>query len=245
MRAQALIGLRRFEEALVALDLKLRIHPNNVIGLGMRAQALIGLRRFTEALVILDSLLKINPNNVIGLGMRAQALIGLGRFKEAEVVVSSLEEGVHKYFFRSQILVLTGRAQEAIVILENLKLNSTVQWKLAHAHYVLGNMLEAKKHLVRLIQSSQVVDLHAIAALIKIAENGQVENGQEKVTNSFIQLLLSRIDPADVFDLLRIKDAVFWSYTPQSIDIGPSIYNSFWSGLYSQPVDGQTYHSTN
>lgn len=231
------------KEALMTLERGLRLDPEDVVALTMKAKTLLALGRAEEALDVIEQDLSSNQQNVTAQGMRVKALLLLGRSQEALSAVSQLEEGFYKTFYLASVQVMLGDHSSAI---ENFKTlpqdHLSVLWRLSHAYYMAGDMVQSYATLVQIIQRSPHVDKHVLAAIMKIetAEGGSVRNPA-------IAKLIADVGIAEVTETLVLKDHLFWSYTPSQEaenDDGVSLANPFWSSVNNQPVNYWTWQTT-
>ncbi len=83
-KANALLSLKREEDAIKAADELLKINPNNLIGLFHKSHYHEKNNEPLKALKYLDKILKENQYNIIALLSKGRNLVELNRFDEAE-----------------------------------------------------------------------------------------------------------------------------------------------------------------
>jgi tetratricopeptide (TPR) repeat protein len=112
------IKLKKYGEALEAVEKIILLHPQDVYAYGLKARALIGLGRFDETLEAVEKIILLHPQDVYAYGLRAQALIGLRRFDEAlEVIETKVLQGprdVYAHSLKAQALIGLRRFDEAL-----------------------------------------------------------------------------------------------------------------------------------
>ena len=82
-RASALIGLKRYEDALADSDAAIAGDKNSAEAWHNRASALAGLRRFADAIQAFDKALTLRPGSAAGWINRGNVFMSLTRYDEA------------------------------------------------------------------------------------------------------------------------------------------------------------------
>ena len=120
--ANALIILRRFDEALAACDTAVKLNPKLADAWNHRAIALQELGRFEEALRSSERAVRLNPNNPQIHNIRAVALRELGRRDQALASYDkalALNAGLpHIHYNRANLLRDMNRNEEALASLD-------------------------------------------------------------------------------------------------------------------------------
>lgn len=84
LKSNALISLKRNDEANEVINELLRENPENLLGLFHKAQYMELNENYSEALKYINQVLNQNPNNIPGLLSKGRILVELGEFKRAE-----------------------------------------------------------------------------------------------------------------------------------------------------------------
>ena len=117
-RAQALLQLERFDEALTSFDSALASTPNNVNTLVGRGNALTSLKRPAEALLNYDRALALNPDHTEALTGRGAALFIMGRLDDALVSLDRAlriePNAVATHVNRGNVCLALARMDEAL-----------------------------------------------------------------------------------------------------------------------------------
>ena len=77
------LRLKRYDEALAAIDKALEIDPNDAIFWNNKGYALNGLKRYDEALAVFDRALEIDPDEALAWKNRGETHSRLGDRHEA------------------------------------------------------------------------------------------------------------------------------------------------------------------
>ena len=107
-KANVLINLERFSEALEASEEAIRIAPNIALGWNNKAAALDNLGRYLEALEASDEAIRLDPNLAMAWYNKGVALTGLGKNTEAlEAIDNSIElDPSYAYSWRTRAIAL-------------------------------------------------------------------------------------------------------------------------------------------
>ena len=107
-KANVLINLERFSEALEASEEAIRLAPNIALGWNNKAAALDNLGRYLEALEASDEAIRLDPNLALAWYNKGVALTGLGRNTEAlEAIDNSIElDPSYAYAWRTRAIAL-------------------------------------------------------------------------------------------------------------------------------------------
>lgn len=240
MMAQALLLLQKEAMALDLINKILVQNPKDLVALGLKAMALIQLERPLEALATLDKKIALGGGSWQTLGMRVDTLISLKRGQEALEAAQNLESGFHRVFYTASAQIILGRYSEALRTLDApVEQRRSLLIKKAQAHYLNGQVKDARKILIHLVQNSTVMDRFVVAALMRIeTQNFTME------APVWLQELSRPL--GDMTHLQRLSSSEFWMYKtpPGEINFYSSTNNNFWQGLHYYPVDGQTWNST-
>jgi len=77
------LDLKRYEEALAALEQALRLDPNEAPAYIGRGAVLLNLKRYEEALAAFDQTIRFDPNDALAYTAKGIALRNLKRYEEA------------------------------------------------------------------------------------------------------------------------------------------------------------------
>lgn len=240
MMTQALLLLKKPSMALFLSDKVYSQHPKDLVVLGLRALALIQAERPLEGLAMLDKKIARGGGTWQTLGMRVDTLITLKRGHEALEGAQNLEPGFHRTFYTASAQIILGRYRDALQTLDApVEQRISLLIKKAQAYYLDGQILEARKILIRLVQSSKELDRFVVAALLRIETQDFAKEAPAWLTELARPL-------GDINHLQRLSSSEFWTYKapPGEFNFYSSSNNNFWQGLHYYPVDGQTWNST-
>lgn len=117
-RANALIDIGSYEDAITCCDKALKIDPDNAKALFYNSYALQMLGRYEDAIKYLEKLSKIKPNDVSTLINLGGALNNLGRHKDALIctnkALKSDPDNAKALFCKGRIFHKLGRSEDAI-----------------------------------------------------------------------------------------------------------------------------------
>ena len=82
-KAEKLVTLKKFEEAVTELDAILKIDPLNIKALALKGKIFVAQERYQEAILVTDEITRINPRNIIALNVKATCLYLLERYQES------------------------------------------------------------------------------------------------------------------------------------------------------------------
>lgn len=240
MMTQALLLLKKPATALMLADKVYAQHPNDLVVLGLRAIALNQVDRPLEALAMLNKKIALGGGTLQTQGMRVDTLITLKRGHEALAGAQNLEPGFHKTFYIASAQIILGHYREALRTLEApVEQRTSLLIKKAQAFYLDGQVLEARKILIYLVQNSKVMDRFVLAALLRIETQDFTKAAPAWLTELARPL-------GDMSQWRRLSSSEFWKYKapPGEFNFYSSSNNNFWEGLHYYPVDGQTWNST-
>ena len=82
-KASFLFDIYRYDEAALAYDQALQVHPNDITAHFMKGISLLNLARNEEALACFDQVMQLDPDDMFTHHNRGIALFGIGRHEEA------------------------------------------------------------------------------------------------------------------------------------------------------------------
>ncbi len=161
-RAAALIGLKRFDEAVASCDRAIALKPDCVEAFNNRAQALVELQRHAEALGSCDRAIALRPDLAEAYSNRANALTGLKRYEDALASVdqaialrSAYTEGINN---RANVLNHLRRFDQALTSCEQaIALKPDFAEAFANRGIALNGL---KRHLAALASCDRAVMLN-------------------------------------------------------------------------------------
>jgi tetratricopeptide (TPR) repeat protein len=116
--ADALLGQRKFPEALEAYEATVRDFPEDVVARNGKAEVLKALRRLPEALEAYEATVGDFPDNVFARNGKAEMLKALGRLPDAlaayEAAIRDFPEDVVARNGKAEVLKALGRLPEAL-----------------------------------------------------------------------------------------------------------------------------------
>ena len=83
LKGLALLGLKRYEDALVAIEEAIKISPNNVNTLLGKGVTLYNLKKYKDALRAYEEAIRIDPQNAYVLIGKGVVFSDLGKYKDA------------------------------------------------------------------------------------------------------------------------------------------------------------------
>jgi|GEM_PF-540736 len=107
-KANVLINLERYSEALEASDEAIKLAPNIAMGWNNKGAALDNLERYSEALEASEEAIRLDPNLAMAWYNKGVALTGLGRYTEAlEAIDKSIKlDPNYAYAWRTRAIAL-------------------------------------------------------------------------------------------------------------------------------------------
>lgn len=90
LKSNALVCLKRNDEAIEVIDKLLELNPKNPIGLFHKAQYLELNKKYQESLKYIAKILNDNPNNIAALLSKGRILCELNEFEKSEACFNSI-----------------------------------------------------------------------------------------------------------------------------------------------------------
>lgn len=259
--ANIYVALNQPDEALTALNEVLRNNPNHTQALGLKARMHLLINELEEAYNAISLKFDIDEKDTYALSLLVEYYYKKSDFPAALKIANRLvtSHKPKKYQRRAPKAYLVGLALRAKVYtainghlknaLDDLEtLNGYFErlfpWLIklkAEALYKSGKIIEAQRVLKSLVEISDQVDLSVAAALVRIEQTGE-SDGQ----NAFLSLMFSRFSDEEVRLTMLLSRQLDWDYFPkgESAPGVKSMINTFWSSLYSMPVNSYTRKST-
>lgn len=269
--AQILRSLKKETEAQNYLQEIIKHNPQHSVALGMLARINLDQNQLEKAYDLLGQKLEVQPHDTHALTYLAEYHLKRSDLKSALKISQRLVNEnkprqdqqrapmAYRVGLALRAKIYSTSAETASKALEDLQtlaklMKEPLPWMTlvkAEAFFRLGQMQESQKELLSLVRDSVRLDPVVVSALIRIEMEGKDISLAQALDSSFhpvVQALLRQLEPkelAEVFVLAKDKDWEFVPTTPvPSLSGHVSVYNYFWSQLYSMPVDTQTREST-
>jgi tetratricopeptide (TPR) repeat protein len=167
-RADTLLAMSRFTEALAGYDAALKLGSNDPTAFRNRGAALVELGRDPDALACFDRSIQLAPASVPAHLLRAKLLIRLGRGADALVSLDKAAplapEDFEVHFHRGVALATLERHEESLAAFERaLQLDASSVEALNNRGVELGQMLRPQESLESFVEALRLAPDHLAA----------------------------------------------------------------------------------